>query len=335
MRTLVFWILLALPLSSHAHAIGASEIGVDGEGRRLTVSIAFHGDDLPPSATAAWTTGESDPLVAATMAKVAIGTPAGACSKEGADVVSREADGWRIIASFQCLGPIEDELSLRLGYLADLPKGHRALGEARIGSVFHALILSKETPALVLKGDGSPGFGGFFALGVEHIFMGYDHLLFLAGLLLVSTGMGEVVRLVTSFTVAHSLTLALSVLGVWDPPGVWVEAAIAASIVFVAVENLIRERPVGRVWLTFAFGLVHGFGFAGLLREMGLGAGSFWSSLGGFNLGVEAGQLAVVAVVTPLILASRKQAWYGRLAVPAASTVIAFFGAYWLVERVF
>lgn len=333
MRTFVFSIVLALPLTAGAHAIGASEIGIDGDGRRLVVSVAFHGDDLPQAATAAWTTGESDPLVSATLGKVAVGTPSGPCTLEPGVVASNEADGFRIIGHFLCGDPVEEGLSLGLGYLDDLPKGHRALGEARIGSVFHPLLLSRDRPSLSLEGDGSPGFGGFFLLGIEHIFLGFDHLLFLAGLLLVAPAMGTIVRLVTSFTLAHSLTLGLSVLGIWDPPGRWVEAAIAASILFVAVENLIRQKPPGRMWLTFGFGLIHGFGFAGLLREMGLGSGTLWSSLGGFNLGVEAGQLAVVAVLAPLILASRKQRWYGRVGIPAASTAIAFFGAYWLVER--
>ncbi len=160
-------------------------------------------------------------------------------------------------------------------------------------------------------------------LGIEHIFSGYDHLSFLLALLLVipvgatgvsvRRGLGDVVRVVTAFTLAHSVTLLLAGLEVVRLPSRLVEPAIAASILFVAVENLLRT-PRHRFVLTFAFGLVHGFGFASILREVGLPPRGVLPSLLSFNLGVELGQLAVVALVAPMLTVLRHPArWFTPL----------------------
>ena len=160
----------------------------------------------------------------------------------------------------------------------------------------------------------------YLRLGIEHIFSGYDHLSFLLALLLVipvgaagvsvRRGLGDVVRVVSAFTLAHSLTLILAGLDVVRLPSRLVEPAIAASILFVAVENLVRP-PRHRFLLTFAFGLVHGFGFASILREVGLPPRGVLPSLLSFNLGVELGQLAVVALVAPMLTVLRHPArWW-------------------------
>jgi hypothetical protein len=209
----------------------------------------------------------------------------------------------------------------------------------------------------------SPPPLSFFHLGVEHILTGYDHLLFLAALLLACRGFGEAAKIVTCFTVAHSITLALAVLDVVRLSPRIVEPLIAATIVYVAAENLFQARaasseaagsgaansgnavtdsPGGRVvWrmaITFGFGLVHGLGFASALRESGVGSASrgLLAPLLRFNLGVEAGQLAVAAVVFPLLLAMRRRPafHYERLWVPACSALVALAGAWWLVQRV-
>ena len=182
----------------------------------------------------------------------------------------------------------------------------------------------------------------FFALGVEHILTGYDHLLFLAALLLVCANFKEAATVITCFTVAHSITLALAALDIVRLPSQAVEAVIAASIVYVAMENVLRlgkgrQRLAWRAAVTFAFGLVHGLGFASVLRELGLGMapGGVVMPLLKFNLGVEAGQLAVAAVVFPLIiLARRRGPLVERRLVPAFSALIALAGAWWLFERV-
>ena len=138
----------------------------------------------------------------------------------------------------------------------------------------------------------------FFRLGVEHIFLGYDHILFLLSLIVVCK-FGELVKIVTSFTVAHTITLVLATLLDVQLPGRFIETAIAATIVYVAAENFWIEHDARRWRLTFAFGLIHGFGFAGVLRELGLPTVGLVRSLVAFNVGVEAGQLAIVLVLFP------------------------------------
>lgn len=206
--------------------------------------------------------------------------------------------------------------------------------------------LSAPTPLQTLR--------EFVCEGVWHIASGADHLLFLLALLLpavmrrVAAGQErsqwqpasawrpvvlDVLRVVTAFTVAHSITLGLAVWGVVSPPSRWVESAIAASVVFAALNNL---RPVVREsrWvLTFAFGLVHGFGFAGALKDLGLADAPLGWSLLGFNLGVELGQLAVVAAFVPLAWALRATVFYRRGVLAGGSGAIAMLAALWLVER--
>jgi len=178
----------------------------------------------------------------------------------------------------------------------------------------------------------------FLKLGVEHILTGYDHLLFLLGLLVACRRFKSMALIITCFTLAHSVTLALAALDVVSLPARVVEPLIAASIVFVGIENLVRrEEPRGRWALTLAFGLIHGFGFAGVLKEFGLGSAgsSLLIPLFSFNLGVELGQLAVTAVFLPVLWTLRKRTAFARYGLPAISLVVALAGAYWLVARLF
>lgn len=162
--------------------------------------------------------------------------------------------------------------------------------------------LAFESTAGSAAAHGKSSFVDYLVLGVEHILIGYDHLLFLLALLLAGGSLGVIVRIVTAFTVAHSLTLALTVLDVLRLSPVLVEAVIAASIAWVAAENLWARRPLSRrTWVTAAFGLVHGCGFASVLRDIGLPSTALWSPLLGFNVGVECGQLAIVAVAVPAL----------------------------------
>lgn len=144
----------------------------------------------------------------------------------------------------------------------------------------------------------------------------------------------DVARVVTAFTVAHSITLALAVLGLLEPPSRWVESVIAASVLLAALNNLRPVVSAGRWKLTFAFGLVHGFGFAGALKDLGLGSGDLAWSLLGFNLGVELGQLAIVALFLPLAWRWRSHPAYGRWALRGGSVLIALLSLVWLLERV-
>lgn len=176
----------------------------------------------------------------------------------------------------------------------------------------------------------------FLKAGVEHILTGYDHLCFLIAILLWATRVWPVVKIVTAFTVSHSVTLSLAALNIFTLPTQWVEAAIAASIIYVAVENFFSRRVDGRWRDTFLFGFVHGFGFASGLLEMGVPQNAVVPALAAFNIGVEIGQIGVVLVFVPALIAIDKATGHKRnpQLVYAGSAIIALFGAYWLLERV-
>jgi hydrogenase/urease accessory protein HupE len=178
---------------------------------------------------------------------------------------------------------------------------------------------------------------GFLKMGINHILTGYDHLLFLFGLLVVSSRLGSALKIITCFTVAHSITLALATLSPVPAPSRYVEPLIAASIVYIGLENLLRRgEPKGRWLLTFGFGLVHGCGFASALRELGVGANGLGVAvpLVSFNLGVELGQLCIAALVLPFLWKLRRNPGFVRQCVPACSVLIALLGGFWFVQRV-
>ncbi len=177
----------------------------------------------------------------------------------------------------------------------------------------------------------------FVASGIHHILIGPDHMLFLVGLLLLGGTVRRLILVVSAFTLAHSITLSLAALNIFDPPARIVEPAIALSIIFIGADNLmVRDGRDVRAWIAFAFGFVHGFGFAGVLREMGLENRALAWSLLSFNLGVEIGQLAVVVVVATALAAlrARSETAGRRLAVAGSIGVIAA-GTFWFLERVF
>jgi hydrogenase/urease accessory protein HupE len=177
----------------------------------------------------------------------------------------------------------------------------------------------------------------FVPAGIHHILIGPDHLLFLVGLLLLGGSLRRLLLVVSAFTVAHSITLSLAALNIVAPPARLIEPAIALSIVCVGVDNLMvgRGRDV-RAWIAFAFGFIHGFGFANVLREMNLPGRALGWSLFSFNLGVEIGQLLVVVVVASALLALRsRNETAGRRLAFAGSLAVIVVGAFWFVQRVF
>lgn len=177
----------------------------------------------------------------------------------------------------------------------------------------------------------------FLSAGVEHIITGYDHLCFLIAVMLWATRIWPVVKIVTAFTVSHSVTLSLAALELVNLPSRWVEIAIALSIIYVAVENFFTRKVDGRWRDTFAFGFIHGFGFASGLIELGVPQRAIVPALASFNIGVEVGQIGVVLIVLPLLLIIDKFLTHGRrspLLVQLCSGIIACFGAYWLYVRV-
>ena len=177
----------------------------------------------------------------------------------------------------------------------------------------------------------------FIPSGIHHILIGPDHILFLVGLLLLGGTWGALVRIVTAFTVGHSITLSLAALNLLSPPPTIIEPAIALSIVFVGADNLVRgDGRDLRAWVALAFGLVHGFGFANVLREFGLPKEALGWSLFSFNVGVEIGQLAIVLLVASALAAIRRHnAALGHRVALAGSVVVIAAGAYWFVQRVF
>jgi hydrogenase/urease accessory protein HupE len=195
------------------------------------------------------------------------------------------------------------------------------------------LALNRATPAAA-AGDNL--FARFTGLGFTHILPhGLDHILFVLGLFFFSTRMRPLLLQVTAFTVAHSITLALTLLGVFSLPGSVVEPLIALSIAVVGLENVFFRKVKASRWLiVFAFGLIHGMGFAGVLSELGLPEGGFWPALIGFNLGVEFGQLAVIALAFGLTVWFRNKPWYFKGVVVPVSLLISAVGLYWAIERV-
>ncbi len=241
-------------------------------------------------------------------------------------------------------GPLE----LRSGLLPRLPFGHRqflSVTDASGATVLERLLAKgTETAAIPPQADSHldpardrTSAAGFLTLGVKHILTGYDHLLFLLGLLVVTQRFISSLKIITCFTLAHSITLAMATFNVVVFPGRIVEPLIAVSIVYISLENLVRRgEPTGRGLLTFGFGLIHGLGFASVLREMGVGdrAGGVLMPLFSFNVGVELGQLMVAAVVLSLLWKVRSRAVFAARLPAACSVAVAAFGAYWLIERV-
>jgi hypothetical protein len=217
------------------------------------------------------------------------------------------------------------------------------LDQSTASGIRHLLGVSEDSPphrldqAADSTSSGLGVAGAYVRLGFEHILpRGLDHILFVLSLFLLSTKLKPLLWQVTAFTVAHSMTLALSMAGALTLPSRWVESLIALSIVYVAIENLAtQELKPWRPALVFGFGLLHGLGFAGVLRELGIPAGEFATALVAFNVGVEAGQLAVILLALLAVGWFRNRDGYRKTVVLPLSLGIALVGVYWTVERAF
>lgn len=257
-----------------------------------------------------------------------------------------EPDGIAVTGTFRCPAEVSS-LRVAVGLVDLLPAGHTHLARVRLEGPAGAELSERVAEAgqatftVERRAQGTPGLR-FLTLGIEHIFGGWDHLAFLFALLLLGGSAGALVRIVTSFTVAHSVTLALATLGVLVPPARVVEPLIALSILAVAAENLwaLRAGParaaqaLAHRWaLTFAFGLVHGFGFASALRELELPREHLATALVSFNLGVELGQVAVVALALPLLAAAQRAPAWSRWGPRGASAAVGLAGVWWTIER--
>jgi hydrogenase/urease accessory protein HupE len=243
------------------------------------------------------------------------------------------------------------QLAVRSLCLSGLPRGHRQfvtilsdeqvlseqLLNARNDSFEVALLSTKAGSAKSISDGGESMttiFTRFMLLGVEHLLIGFDHLLFVLAIVLVGGTLRKTITVITAFSVGHSVTLALAALDVVGRPASIVEPLIAASIVYVGLENLVRRTPRHRAAWTFGFELVHGLGFAAVLSGLRSGApSSQFASLGAFNLGVEIGQAAIAAVALPIIIWLRRYPGLSWKLTAVTSLLIACAGGFWLVER--
>jgi HupE / UreJ protein len=272
------------------------------------------------------------------------------------DLIVEHSDGAYAVLRFtgDCPAAI-DALDVRYSLLFDLDPLHRGLGQVQSGDLTQTSVFSPERSTWHVR-TGSANLGQQIATyvreGVWHIWVGLDHILFLLCLLLPAArrrGQGarepsqhssppwiEVVQVVTSFTVAHSITLSLAALGILSFPARLVESAIAASVVFAALNN-IRPMVTERLWLiAFGFGLVHGLGFASVLADLALPRHTLLLALLGFNLGVEVGQLVLVGLFFGVVWASgRLDVVWPQWATPLPACVIAIIAGVWFIERAF
>jgi hydrogenase/urease accessory protein HupE len=341
--------LVLLPTSAAAHAIGLSrgDYRVTAEGVEVTLVLAraeamaavpaldAHGrhsmDDEPLAAAHA-------ELARGTIDKIRVTTASGPCSSTLIGASLTEQDGIEIRGVYLC-PPSEAPLTVSLPLLDDLSHGHRHAAHVDGGAPAEHLLFGQHAAFAIDRNAASadaPSFaqqwGGFVRMGAEHILTGYDHLLFLFALVLAGGTVRSLALAVTSFTVAHSVTLALAVLGFVAPPGQWVEPAIALSVAYVGAENL-WARPATRPWITFPFGLVHGFGFAGALGDIDIPRVEMPWALLSFNIGVEIGQLASLLVLGLSVTRLRQRSWFARRAVPVMSAAIVVTGLVWFVGR--
>ena len=259
-------------------------------------------------------------------------------------LLDNHSDGAYSVLRFlaQCSrAPGRLEIDYRL--FADLDPQHRGLVSVVRDGATRQAILGGDRPQARLEADSSwwSSLLDYVRHGVWHIWIGFDHILFLVSLLLPVVLIdslrrvgADVVKVVTAFTVAHSITLSLAAFGTVQLPGRWVESAIAASVAIAALNNLF---PVvqGKRWIAaFVFGLVHGFGFASVLADLGLPSGAMAAGLLGFNLGVEIGQLAIVAVFLPLAYLARASWFYRRVVLGGGSVAVLAVSLVWFTERV-
>jgi hydrogenase/urease accessory protein HupE len=242
-------------------------------------------------------------------------------------------------------------ISIESKFLAKLPTSHKQyvtikaadgqeLGKKMLTQNITSIEVSLKTntPQAGTENHSTSTFVDFLKLGVEHILTGYDHLLFLFSLLVVTRNFWPAIKIITFFTIAHSITLALAGLNIVDIPSNIVEPLIAATIVYVGLENIVRADKVTtkqRCILTFFFGLIHGFGFASVLREMGISSieTGILVPLFSFNLGVELGQITVASIALPLIWWLHGKGRISRFLVPVGSILTCIAGGYWLLER--
>lgn len=365
LRWLWCWVLLLCSASVWAHKASDSYLVVDARGRAVSVQwdIALRDIDfaigLDGDGNAEITWGElrarQPQLVAWAVSNLEIGR-SGKCDLrfETLQVDEHTDGGYAVLRLAGACPSANGELDLRYRLLFDLDNLHRGLLRLTLDGSTHTAVLSPTSGTMRWSAQSVSRlsqFRQYLVEGIWHIWIGFDHILFLMSLLLPAvlvrvdrgwsgvTGFREAGRevlwVVTAFTAAHSITLSLAALGLVSLPSRWVESAIALSVVLAAANNLWPVVAHRRWVVAFAFGLIHGFGFASVLAELGLPTDALALSLIGFNLGVEVGQLAIVAGFLPVAYYLRNTAFYRRGVFVWGSALTILVSAVWLLERVF
>jgi len=355
LAVLVAALLLTLASPAGAHAVGLSRGAYDVQDGVVRADLTFARADVVALVPGLDSRGEGvvsradverarAELERVIVGGVSVSADAQACAPHLEAATLTEQDGLEIVGRYECPKGAHD-VGITIKLLDELSGGHRhiahATGAIGVDAVcfrgqadFHVPVPSAVPGAAAPEVKSPPSWHQFLWMGVEHILTGYDHLVFLFGLVLLGGRPRAIVLVITAFTVAHSITLALATLGVWAPSPRIVEPAIALSIAYVGAENFFVATAERRWRITFPFGLIHGFGFAGALREIGLPTAQVPVALVLFNLGVEAGQLAVLALVLPLIYWLRRYEWFRGMGVRVLSGAILLVGVFWFLNRV-
>lgn len=350
LQSLCLALLLSLAIISPAlaHDPGLSAIDLIPSGENLNVHMSFARGDIeslaPVDADRNGHLSEQE-LVAARPQLELLGREAIEISIDDkrlapASIEISTDDGNAVHFKLRFADAGGASLKLRSALLARLPFGHKQFLTLRGSSdeTRGAKLLDVKNDLYSLDlgaiTEQPRTFLDFLGLGIEHILIGFDHIAFLLALLLAGGKLREAIKIISSFTAAHSITLALATLDLVTLPSSIVEPLIAVSIVYVGLENLFRKERNHRWVLTFGFGLIHGFGFASVLQEIGIGKSAGVAlPLLSFNLGVELGQIAIAALVLPLVWKLHQQPRFVPRYLPACSILIAIAGGYWLIER--
>ncbi len=330
---------LMVPSLAWAHAgskLGFATIEVDAAAVHYTLTLPANAqtaaDQPAPAPEAA-----APSLLDAVRAKVRVADGATACAITASSAAPKPGSRTEVIVriEFRCLQPLH-ALEIHDDLADVFSADYHTMAQITTSGEGHPFMFgvdARATTVAISSKVASGSFTSFFPLGIEHILTGYDHLLFLLALVLRGGRLKSLFGIVTAFTIAHSLTLALAALNIVLLPDRLVEATIALSIAYVAAENLLLQRPVSHRWaVSFLFGLMHGFGFSSVLRELGLPhEGLVWSLLG-FNLGVETGQAIAVAIILPLLLWLKRSKWETNT-VRGVSVVVLIVGLVLFVQR--
>jgi hydrogenase/urease accessory protein HupE len=335
-------LVLLLSSAAHAHDLYRSESQLQVHGRQVDTTFTFNLLDFPgvdadnDKRVSEREFADALPGVTAAILKdysLDSSGPPSRIERGDTRLIDDHVLIWKVSYFFP-----QDVLAITIAanFPDRLGKDHIHLAAVGLGGRIQQTILDNTTrSALVSQTTGTwiQTMGKFVWLGIQHIATGYDHLSFLLTLLVATASLKSLVKVVTSFTLAHSITLALATFSIVVLPSRFTESMIAASIVYVAVENLIHKRAIERYKITFLFGLVHGFGFSNVLREMELPKANLALSLFSFNLGVEIGQVVFVLLVFPAIDDLIKSGW--KRLPNGISLAVGLLATYWFIQRAF